>query len=382
MFDLFLFFIFGLILGITSGLIPGLHPNLISTILILQNLEYEHKTILIVSVYAGHIVFSYIPAIFFGIPDEQTVVSVLPGQRMVREGKGMAALKTTIVSSLIASIVAFLLIPFALQFYPIAYSFIKHYLTPILLIISIVMIIRTKNPVYSLLIFLTSGFFGAYVLKIQMQDVFFPLFSGFFAMGAILNYQKSKIPKQDEQHIDFGIVKYALFGTFLGGFANLIPAISSPAQVAVLASVFISFETIAYLATISAINVGQFVFALASSASIEKARHGVIVNLGQITNIGQNMQTILIYFLIGIAITSILIYFLRKRISLFANINFVQFNKLLAFYLLLAVFLINGFVGVTVFIISSLIGYITVKMNVERTIMMGAIIVPTIMLLN
>ncbi|MEW6528268.1 MAG: tripartite tricarboxylate transporter permease [Candidatus Micrarchaeota archaeon] len=381
MFDLVIFFVFGLVLGILSGLVPGLHPNLVSAIIILQNLEYENKAIIIVSMYAGHIVFSYVPAIFFGIPDEQTAISVLPGQKMAREGKGITALKTIVVSVLIASGVSVLFIPLALQVYPILYTLVKPHLILILVAISAFMIIKTKNPFYSLLIFLAAGFFGACAFKIHMIDVFLPLFSGFFAMGAILTYKKSEIAKQKEQNIDFGIIKYALFGAFFGALANLIPATSSPAQVAALISVFIPFETLAYLAAISAISVGQFLFALASSVSIDKARHGVIVNLGQIINIEQNMQIILIYFLFGIALSASLIYILRKKISLLANIDFAQFNKLLALYLLSTIFLINGVGGVVVFAISSLIGYITIKMNVERTIMMSAIIVPTIILI-
>ncbi len=111
-----LFFILGLLIGVLSGLIPGLHPNLVSAIIILQDMEYEKKALLLVSIYAGHIVFSYIPSIFFGIPDERTAVSVLPGQRMVKEGNGMLALKAMVVSTLVGSVAAFLLIPFALDF--------------------------------------------------------------------------------------------------------------------------------------------------------------------------------------------------------------------------------------------------------------------------
>lgn len=381
MIDLILFFILGLLIGMLSGLIPGLHPNLISAIAVLQDIEYEKKAALIVSVYAGHIVFSYIPSIFFGIPDERTAVSVLPGHRMVRSGEGALALKIMVVSALVATIAGFALIPFALQFYPFAYSLAKNYIAHILLIASVIFVLKTKNPFYSVLIFLASGFFGAYALRLEMQDAFLPLFSGFFAMGAILNYRKEKIPAQKDMPVDFGILKFAILGALLGGLANLIPAISSPAQVAALASVFIAFETGNYLATVAAINVGQFVFALASSASIEKARHGVIVNLGEIIDIGGNMQMLLFYFLLGIAVSGLIVYFLRKKISKIANFDFSKFNKLLAAYLLLVVFLINGISGVAVFAVASLIGYVTIRMGVERTIMMGGIIVPTIILL-
>ncbi len=379
--ELILFFLIGLILGALSGLVPGLHPNLISAIAVLQNMEYEKKAALIVSMYSAHIVFSYIPSIFFGVPDEQSAVSVLPGQRMVREGKGIVALKTTVVSVLIASIAALILIPAALRFYPLAYGFVGPHIAPILIIASAIFVFRTKNPLYALLIFLGAGFFGAYALKLDVHDAFLPLFSGFFAMGTILNYRKSRIPAQKEGNVEAGVWKYALFGALLGGLANLIPAISSPAQVAALASLFVAFESGNYLATVAAIGAGQFVFAFASSAAIDKARHGVIVNLGQVLDIGANMQALLLYFMFGIGIAAIAVFLLRKRISTLAGLDFSNFNKLLAAYLALVVFLIDGPMGLAVFAGASLIGYLTIRMGVERTMLMGGLIVPTIMLL-
>ncbi len=381
MIELLLFFLIGLLIGAISGLVPGLHPNLISAMLVLQDLGYEKKAALIVSMYAGHIVFSCVPAIFFGIPDEQTAVSVLPGQRMVREGNGMLALKTSVVAALAAAVGAVFLIPLAFTFYQPAYALVKPYLLPILLLASAIFVLRTKNPPYSLLIFLAAGFFGARALNLDLQDAFLPLFSGFFAMGAILNYRKSGIPAQKDGKMGYGVLKFALLGMLLGGLANLVPAMSSPAQVAALASVFIAMETENYLAAVAAINVGQFVFALASSASIEKARHGVIVNLGSVLDIGQNMGTLLLYFIIGIGIAGLAVYLLRKKVALLAGLDFSQFNKILAAYLLLVVFLIDGPWGVAVFATASLIGFITIRLNVERTMMMGGIIVPTLMLL-
>lgn len=381
MLDLLLFFILGLFIGALSGCVPGLHPNLISAVAVLQDIEYEKKAILIVSIYAGHLIFSYIPSIFFGIPDERTAVSVLPGQRMVQQGNGMLALKTMVVAALVSSVAAVLLIPFAMEFYPIAYSVVKPYIAHILILASAIFVFKTKNPIYSGMVFLAAGVFGAHALRMEMSDPFLPLFSGFFAMGAILHYRKSEVPKQKNRKIGFGILKFALIGVLFGGLANLIPAISSAAQVAALASLFIAFETEAYLAAIAAINVGQFVFAFASSASIGKARHGVMVNLNEIINIEGNMQMLLFYFLLGIAIAGLAVFLLRKKISMLANVEFSLFNKMLAAYLLLVVFLLDGFAGVMVFAIASLIGYFTIKLDVERTMMMGGIILPTMLLL-
>ena len=376
-----LFFVIGLFIGALSGIVPGLHPNLISAITVVQDIGYEKKAVLLVSLYSGHIIFSAIPSVFFGIPDERTVTSVLPGQRMAKHGEGMLAVKTIAVSALVASLGAFLLMGPAIEFYPVAYGAVRAYLLPILALASLILVLKTKNPLYAALIFLAAGFLGAYALRTTMQDAFLPLFSGMFAMGAIMNYMKQPMPPQKDGKLDSGIVKYALLGMLLGGLANLIPAVSSPAQIAAFASLFIAFESGNYLATVAAVNVGQFLFALASSVSIEKARHGVIVNLGEVIDIGSNMQMLLFYFLLGIGISAAVLFLMRKRIAMLANIDFSVFNKLLALYLVIVVLLLDGIPGLLVFAAASLIGFFTLRLGVERTVMMGAIIVPTLMLL-
>jgi TctA family transporter len=42
---------------------------------------------------------------------------------------------------------------------------------------------------------------------------------------------------------------------------------------------------------------------------------------------------------------------------------------------------LDGFIGVVVFALASLLGYITIKLGVERTNLMGAVIIPTLLLL-
>ncbi|MFA5077460.1 MAG: tripartite tricarboxylate transporter permease, partial [Candidatus Micrarchaeia archaeon] len=317
----------------------------------------------------------------FGIPDERTIVSVLPGNRMAMEGNGIAALKTTVVSTLFASFLAFLLVPLAIEFYPVAYALVQPYLVHILAGASLLLVIRTKNPALAAVVFLAAGLLGFYALRMEMQDGFLPLFSGFFAMGAILNYRKQRMPKQKDGNVGFGILKYSALGVALGGMANLIPAISSPAQIAAFASIFIAFETENYLATVAAVNAGQFVFALASSASIEKARHGLVVNLSQIIGIWENMDMLMFYFFLGLAIAGAALFILRKNVGRLSEVDFSWFNWILALYLLAVVFILDGVLGVLVFALSSAVGYATVRIGVERTVMMAAIIIPTILLL-
>ncbi|MBU0586384.1 tripartite tricarboxylate transporter permease [Candidatus Micrarchaeota archaeon] len=382
MIELLLCCAIGLIIGFFSGIFPGLHPNFISSIVIVQNLEPEKKAIIIVFIYAGYVVFSSIPAVFFGIPDSKSILSVLPGQRMAKEGKGIVALKVIVGSVLVASIGAVLLIPFAFWFYPVMYGLVKRHMFEILIIAAALLIFRAKRILISLSIFLASGLLGQYSFNAGLADAFLPLFSGFFAVGAILAYEKTGLPKQKtDGKIDLGTIKYALLGIVLGGMANLLPGISSAGQIAVFASILIAFESANYLAVVSGINIGQFILAFASITSIDKARHGIVAELANIVNINERMQMLIFFFLIGIGVSALVLYQFRNRIASISKLDFLVFGKILLAYLGIVVYLLDGLVGLMVFAFASIIGYLTLKLGAERTMMMGAIIVPTLLLL-
>lgn len=65
--------IIGIIFGIFSGLIPGVHANTISSILVQLNLDPVFLSFIIIGAIGTHTILSFLPAIFLGIPDDQTV---------------------------------------------------------------------------------------------------------------------------------------------------------------------------------------------------------------------------------------------------------------------------------------------------------------------
>lgn len=267
----------GIICGFLSGLLPGLHSNTIISILSSFDIDEYTLAVIIISLYPAHLVASFIPSIFFGIPESSTVVAVLPGQRMVLKGRGLEALKTVMLSCIVAALLSIVLFYFSLDFFPIVYSLIRQYMKYILLVVSLVLLVRSKNPILALIVFIFSGLLGYFSLNSEMQDPFLPLFSGMFAMAAILNYKKSELPEQKDNAIGFNFLKYTGIGVFLGMLADLIPGVGSPSQVATFAAIFFPLNTLGYLAAVSSISVSEAIFSLATSASIGKARIGATV---------------------------------------------------------------------------------------------------------
>lgn len=380
MVDLFSF-ITGLLIGLISGLLPGLHSNTVIAVLSSLGLDERAVAVMIIALYPAHLITSFIPSIFFGVPEQSTVVAVLPGQRMVREGKGLEALKTVLLSCLIAALFSAALFYLSLEFFPLAYAAIKDYMEYILLAISLVMLAKSKNPHLALVIFLVSGLLGYYSLNIDMYDPFLPLFSGMFAMAAILNYRKASVPKQKDKPIEFDFVKFAILGVLLGMVADLVPGIGSPSQVATFATLIMPLNTLGYLSAISSISVSEAIFSLSTEAAIDKSRMGATEWLSKFINIEENLMFLLVIFLISIAISVFIVYILRRHIAKLASLDFSRMNLILAIYLVAITLVLDGIWGIVVLSLASGLGWVTLKLDVERTNLMGAIIVPTLLLL-
>jgi len=116
--DLALIFV-GTVVGIMTGLVPGIHTNTVAAVLMTVNgsltlglvgflgngsfLEAQVALIcFLVAVAMAHVFISYIPATFLGAPDESTALSVLPGHRLLLQGRGMVALRLSAQGGLAA----------------------------------------------------------------------------------------------------------------------------------------------------------------------------------------------------------------------------------------------------------------------------------------
>src|SRR3989344_3600744 len=161
----------GVIGGIFSGLTPGIHTNLLVTLLFSISpflLAFTSPLIisaLIVSMAITHTFLNVLPAVYLGAPDsEGKILSVLPGHRMLLQGRGYEAVKLTLLGSFLAIIMGILLTPLLLKFLPSLYSSIKSYIGYILVIASLYLVLRERKKFWAFFIFMLSGVFGLGVL--------------------------------------------------------------------------------------------------------------------------------------------------------------------------------------------------------------------------
>ena len=123
-----LFAVLGSLLGMGSGLVPGMHVNTLALLLLAASVpllegiahlcsEFGLRpelaslllSVLIISASVTHSFVDFLPSLFLGIPDESKVLSVLPAHRLLLAGQGRPALVCAATGSLIGATVALLL---------------------------------------------------------------------------------------------------------------------------------------------------------------------------------------------------------------------------------------------------------------------------------
>ena len=143
--------IFGISAGILTGLIPGIHINLVSLLVVslsaylLGIFSPVSLGIFIISMAITHTFLDVIPAIFLGAPDADTALGVLPGHRLLLQGMGYEAVKLTVIGSLFSLILILLLVPLFIKIVPNIYEAIQQWIGWILLGLVIYMIFIEKG---------------------------------------------------------------------------------------------------------------------------------------------------------------------------------------------------------------------------------------------
>ncbi|HEQ78886.1 MAG TPA: hypothetical protein ENN76_01310, partial [Euryarchaeota archaeon] len=156
------FSLLGSSIGIITGLTPGLHVNLVAQILLSVSLPlaailtgvFPPETSLlflacaIVACSVTHTFLDIIPSVFLGAPDPDSVLSVLPGHRMMLDGLGLDAVRLSLLASLSACVICMAVIPLArfivgppLSFYERIIPFI-----PLILFIILTLLVLMEKP--------------------------------------------------------------------------------------------------------------------------------------------------------------------------------------------------------------------------------------------
>jgi len=396
--ELLIAIISGILFGIITGLIPGIHINLVSLLLVSVSgffLGFTSPLVLAVFIIAMSVTHTFldpIPSIFLGAPDADMVLGVLPGHKLLLEGKGYEAVKLTIIGSLLSLLSVIFLIPFLLPVIPIIFSFIKDYVGHILVVVVVYMILKEKglrNKMWGLVVFLLAGVLGIIVLGMpNLKQPLFGMLSGLFGTSMLVTslMNNVKIPVQNitETIVVSKIkkIKAISAAVFSGSLTGLLPGLGS-AQAAIISTQFVgNIGNYAFLILIGGINTVNFVFSLATFYTIEKARNGSIVAVMQIlesitlTQLGVLLGTALV----AGGIATFLAIFITKFFSkIITKIKYQLLASCVIVLIVSLVFVFSSFLGVLVLLVSTAIGIMPAILGVKRSLAMGCLLLPVIL---
>jgi len=395
--ETFLFILLGICIGTFAGLCPGIHIN--TTIPLLLSLavfinDPINVAVLIISVSVTEMFMDQIPAIFIGTPDADTALCVLPGHRLLFEGRGYEAIKLTVVGGLGALLVSLIFIAVAARGFSFLYELSRPYIHFVIMGVIAFMVLSEKalrKVAYSALIIFLSGALGILTLNssiVRQQNVLFPVLTGLFGLSSmIISFSESSaIPEQGEKNelriSKKDILKAIVLASFAGIMVGFLPAVGI-SEAAVMTQYLGGGSTSrGFLMTTSGINVANDAFSLVSLYLVGNPRSGASVAIQQVVGEPTLFETM---FLIGIivftsGIAAVLTLFLGKKIPKFlARINYRLLTAAVMCFIIGLVFVITGLYGLLILFASTSIGLLCAFLEIRRSHCMGVLLISTIL---
>ncbi|MDI6725145.1 MAG: tripartite tricarboxylate transporter permease [Methanobacterium sp.] len=393
-----------------TGLIPGIHVNTVgafifaSSTFLLTIYSPEILCVFLISMAISHALLEFIPSIFLGVPEEGTVLSILPGHQLVLQGRGREAVRLAAIGGFGAVIITALLLPVFMMILPPVYGPIKPYIWILLIIIVIYMFIRLnkdfKSVLWSLALFLLSGIMGYTMLNtpISSNVSLLCIFTGLFGVSTLLYSlsETSFVPTQNRFH-NFKISNSILRGIFAGGIAGTIlgflPGLG-PAQGSIIAQELSGggdseSNREGFLVAISGVNTSDTLFSLVLIFLIGNPRSGIAV---YINNILENFDFAHLIFFVFTALTavSLSLFLCLKLGDIVSNsIEQVNYKKLTWIVITFMSILVFGFTlyyrfnilfMIIAYITSISLGLLPHYVGVNKSNLMGVLILPAIVI--
>ena len=148
----------GISSGIFTGLIPGVHVNLITAIVVSSVGVISGVSPLLIAIFIlclalTHSFLDSIPSIYLGAPDESQVLSVLPGHKLLLEGRGHHAVVYTLIGSFAALLLTIFFFPLGFAILEKAQVLLEPYIGKLLFVVIIVLLIMSKKIVKNTVFF-------------------------------------------------------------------------------------------------------------------------------------------------------------------------------------------------------------------------------------
>jgi len=394
-FEIALAILVGIIAGTFTGLSPGIHINLVASILLASlsitlftSIPLLSLAIFIVSMSITHTFLDFIPSIYLGAPDEDSFLTILPGHEMMREGLAHTAFVLTLYGSLIALPIILIYTPIFINFLPPIYTATKSIMPYLLIFISFYLIFREDKILTSIIVFLLAGLLGLLTFQLPVKEPLLPLLSGLFGLSSlIISFKSTTIPnKQIIQPLRLirlskrEFLKSSFASLFIVPFFSFLPGIGS-GHATVISSEFLSLERKSFLILSGAVNTIIMGLSFITVYVIGKSRTG---SASAVHDLLQTITSNDIYIiLLTIILVSIISFFLGIQLSkltskIIDKVNYKYLTLIIILFLLIVNLFLSNWIGLIILITSSALGIFAISSKSRRINLMACLIVPAI----
>ena len=402
----------GVLLGICSGLTPGLHTNNFAALLLALSpafldlgLDPFDLAAAILAASVAHTFLDIVPSIFIGAPDADTALAVLPGHEMMLDGRGIEAVRLSALGSASSVLVALILIvPLSLLFGRFYTSFMEHVGLVILSIAALMILtergrmiegqgslVHIKYKLFALVLFLSTGYLGIFAFghedlarsPLEFQpEVLLPLLGGLFGASMLLLSLASKAEVPDQRETEFDLSTWAIArSAFLGGLAGSVvawvPGVT-PAVATVATRLGSEGSNREFLVSVSGVNTANSLFTLVALLVVGRPRSGAAVAIEELVDLDGRLLLVMITIVLTVSILS---YFAtlaagRMAAKVVRRLNYRILCVGVLAFLTVMTFGFTGPFGLFLYLVSTVLGLVAPFAGVRKTHAMGVLMVP------
>lgn len=384
----------GVAAGIVTGLIPGIHINLVALLLFASSAFFLQFTtpimlaIFVVSMSITHTFVDFLPSIFLGAPDDDTALSVLPGHRLLLKGDGYGAVKLTVIGSFFGLLIAIALSFLFIVGIPLIYPFLIKSIGFLLIAIAGFLIFKENKKFFAFFIFVLSGILGVLTLNFTLiQQPLFPLLTGLFGTSLLTMsfIRKVKVPEQKIKPVKVEkkeTIKALGASIFSSSLVSFLPGVGA-AQAAVISTSFGKISEKGFLILLGAINTIVMVLSFVALYVIEKPRTGSAVIVGKFLSVF-TIQNLFLFLAVALVVGSIAVFVTLFMAKVFTRsimkVNYQKLSLSIIIFLFTLTIILSGPFALLVLATATAIGLLTAIFGIRKMHMMGCLLVPVILL--
>lgn len=398
-------------MGLFSGLAPGIHVNTLASLLLAAQASVislipgtEEDAALavcscIMSASVVHSFVDFVPSVFIGAPDGEDAVSVLPGHRLLLEGRGMEAVRAAAIGSLIGASASILMSV------PLQWMLLNglegplESLTPLVLLAAAAVLIGGEfghgSGHWGLAAFVISGFLGlaCMTLPVPMDgvlgegSVMLPLLTGLFGIPVLLETSKgARVPEQRDRVRDPVGPAPGLKGVLMGTVAGWFPGITATVGASMSVAVMPEDRPERFIATVASVGTVTSVLSLVTLSVSGNGRSGTALAIGEIA--GESLTGFMsqgfLLMLMSTAVAALLGYWMtiwsgRMMSRVVGKLRPRVMSRSVLALLAVLTLLLTGPFGLVVLVCSTVVGMLPSALGTGRLVLCGCLLFPVML---